>query len=214
MRACTTRAVRCEIWVRGAVEGVDAVLVSRCSTRASSLGAAARPRTSLCSTLSRFLLFPSVSIAPIASRDAHVPHIQQGCTTGTHSAEAPKPAVARSAGVSSFKEPVPAPLSNGSAAAAPVQPPPRPTAPRTPPKPTVYVEEEDDLTVLVAPGAKCLRTGCNHTFVSDEVSRTGNGSDAECVYHPAPVSRPSLFAGNRFPDTSLAAPFPRRKQGV
>lgn len=48
-------------------------------------------------------------------------------------------------------------------------------------------EEEDDLSVPVAVGTTCKRKGCGKSFVSDEVSRSGDGEEAVCVYHPLPV---------------------------
>ncbi|KZV93335.1 chord-domain-containing protein [Exidia glandulosa HHB12029] len=106
-----------------------------------------------------------------------------GCTTGAHTAEAPKAEPARSTGISNYKDPAPAPTNADS---APAPPPPPPTIPPPQPKPVVYVEEPDDLTVPVAPGTQCLRTGCKKTFISDEASRLGDGPEAECQYHPAP----------------------------
>ncbi|KAK7023967.1 translation initiation factor IF-2 [Favolaschia claudopus] len=43
----------------------------------------------------------------------------------------------------------------------------------TPPPPVL--EEDDDLSIPVAAGTKCKRNGCNAAFVSDEVSRVGDG---------------------------------------
>jgi hypothetical protein len=57
----------------------------------------------------------------------------------------------------------------------------------TPLPPPKIVEDEDDLEAKVDPGTKCLRSGCKHTFVSDEASR-GDGDQSECTYHPMPVS--------------------------
>lgn len=108
-----------------------------------------------------------------------------GCTTGKHSAEAPKAEPARSTGISNYKEPTPAPQ-DAPAVPAPVPaPPPAKVAPQ-PPKPVVYVEEPDDLDAPVPPGTLCMRNGCKKPFVSDEASRRGDGPDAECIYHPAP----------------------------
>lgn len=53
------------------------------------------------------------------------------------------------------------------------------------------IEEEDDLSIEVAPGTHCRRTGCKALFVSDELSRSGDGEEAVCIYHPSPVL--SLF---------------------
>ncbi|KAH7103923.1 HSP20-like chaperone [Auriculariales sp. MPI-PUGE-AT-0066] len=107
-----------------------------------------------------------------------------GCTVGKHTSQAPKTEVARSTGISNFKEPAQTP-ENGNNSATSEAPRPLPTVKPVAPKPIVYVEEEDDTSVAVATGVKCLRNGCKHTFVSDEVSR-GVGPDAQCVYHPAP----------------------------
>lgn len=48
-------------------------------------------------------------------------------------------------------------------------------------------EEEDDLSVAVAPGTECRRKGCSVTFVSDAGNRIGDGEGTVCTYHPAPV---------------------------
>ncbi|KAI0341755.1 chord-domain-containing protein [Trametopsis cervina] len=105
-----------------------------------------------------------------------------GCMQGLHTDEAPKqepskaaPATTLSAKTdagtgketySSVTAPAPLP------AAPPLQPPPPPA------------EEEDDTAVPVAAGTICRRTGCGKSFISDEVSRHGDGPEAECVYHP------------------------------
>jgi hypothetical protein len=56
-------------------------------------------------------------------------------------------------------------------------------APPPPPEP----EEEDDHSVSVSAGTLCRRKGCGKAFVSDEVSRHGDGPEAKCVYHPKSV---------------------------
>lgn len=56
-----------------------------------------------------------------------------------------------------------------------------------PPPPQEVVEEEDDLDAPVAEGTKCLRNGCKHAFVSDEISRR-DGEESNCYYHPRGVS--------------------------
>ena len=105
---------------------------------------------------------------------------------GLHSTEAPKqeppkptPSVdlttsKAESGVETFSStPAPAPL---------------PTAPvvqQAPPPP----EEEDDPSVPVPAGTVCRRKGCGKAFVSDEVSRHGEGPEAECIYHPKTVGR-------------------------
>ncbi|KAG6832678.1 hypothetical protein H0H92_012250 [Tricholoma furcatifolium] len=50
-----------------------------------------------------------------------------------------------------------------------------PSLPPQPAIPTPIVIEEDDLTVVVAPGTACRRTGCKTTFISDVVNRQGDG---------------------------------------
>ncbi|KAK0458528.1 chord-domain-containing protein, partial [Desarmillaria tabescens] len=52
--------------------------------------------------------------------------------------------------------------------------------------PPPAIEEEDDLSVPVALGTKCLRKGCGKLFVSDELNRLGDGEGTVCVYHPSP----------------------------
>jgi len=47
-------------------------------------------------------------------------------------------------------------------------------------------EEEDDLSVAVAPGTECGRKGCSVSFVSDAENRIGDGEGTICTYHPAP----------------------------
>lgn len=63
--------------------------------------------------------------------------------------------------------------------------------PLLPPPPQELIEEEDDLDATVTAGTKCLRNGCKHTFVSDEVSRR-DGEESNCHYHPREVSVCSL----------------------
>lgn len=60
--------------------------------------------------------------------------------------------------------------------------------PITPLTHAAYVEEEDDISVHVPPGAPCQRRGCYTNYISDEISRLGDGEGTVCVYHPAPVS--------------------------
>ncbi|KAK0210240.1 hypothetical protein DFS33DRAFT_1402956 [Desarmillaria ectypa] len=52
--------------------------------------------------------------------------------------------------------------------------------------PPPAIEEEDDLSIPVAVGTKCLRKGCGKLFVSDELNRLGDGEGTVCVYHPSP----------------------------
>ncbi|KAF8894476.1 hypothetical protein BD779DRAFT_1501314 [Infundibulicybe gibba] len=54
------------------------------------------------------------------------------------------------------------------------------------PPPKQAIEEEDDLAAPVNPGVQCRRNGCGIRFVSDEVSRQGEGEGAVCIYHPSP----------------------------
>ena len=56
-----------------------------------------------------------------------------------------------------------------------------------PPAPAPVIEDEDDVDVPVGTGTKCLRTGCKHTFVSQEESR-GEGTQSQCTYHPKSAS--------------------------
>lgn len=72
------------------------------------------------------------------------------------------------------------------------------SAPLAAAPPTQFVlfsppEEEDDLSVTIAPGTQCRRKGCSAAFASDAENRIGNGEDTVCTYHPAPV-RFRLFA--------------------
>ncbi|KAJ7582645.1 HSP20-like chaperone [Mycena floridula] len=67
------------------------------------------------------------------------------------------------------------------------------TVPSIPaPAPAPIIEEEDDLTQPVPAGKTCRRKGCGTSFVSDEVSRLGDGEATICKYHSAPV-RPTFF---------------------
>lgn len=63
-------------------------------------------------------------------------------------------------------------------------PAPPPGAQPPPPEP----EEEDDTSVSVSVGTVCRRNGCGEAFVSDQVSRHGDGPESTCVYHPKAVS--------------------------
>jgi hypothetical protein len=53
--------------------------------------------------------------------------------------------------------------------------------------PVAIIEEEDDTSVAVKPGAPCRRNGCNISFVSDVVNRQSDGENAMCTYHPGLV---------------------------
>ncbi|KAI0093563.1 chord-domain-containing protein [Irpex rosettiformis] len=108
-----------------------------------------------------------------------------GCMQGLHTTEAAKedpPKPTTSVGLTATKtesgketfssSPAPTPLPSTPAALPPPPPP----------------EEEDDLSVPVSEGTICRRKGCGKAFVSDEVSRHGEGPESECVYHPkAPI---------------------------
>lgn len=54
-------------------------------------------------------------------------------------------------------------------------------------------EEEDDISAPVSVGATCRHKGCGKTYVSDEVSRLGEGEEAICVYHPKAVRRTAVY---------------------
>ncbi|KAH0830452.1 HSP20-like chaperone [Lanmaoa asiatica] len=49
-----------------------------------------------------------------------------------------------------------------------------------------HPEEEDDLSVAIAPGTQCRHKGCRVAFASDAENRIGNGEGTVCTYHPAP----------------------------
>lgn len=53
-------------------------------------------------------------------------------------------------------------------------------------------EDEDDPSIPVETGTKCLRNGCRHLFISQDTSR-GTGEESQCVYHPMPVRTASLL---------------------
>ncbi|KAG6379056.1 HSP20-like chaperone [Boletus reticuloceps] len=81
-----------------------------------------------------------------------------------------------------------------------------------------HTEEEDDLSIAVAPGIECRHKGCRVIFVSDAENRIGNGEGTVCTYHPAPVRfgflatlTNSLAPIDRF--IHSAAHLPRGKQG-
>jgi hypothetical protein len=126
----------------------------------------------------------------------------KGCTTGTHSNE-------KQSEITSLGRPAPAPGLAPNVAPPPASSiksadtsstgqetfggPSRPVGipvgalltPRSgTPKPVE--EDEDDVDVPVEVGTKCKRNGCNKTFVSQEESRTGDGEESVCVYHPSP----------------------------
>lgn len=70
----------------------------------------------------------------------------------------------------------------------PALPPPT-SVPTQPRPPSVEVQElEDDLSASVPAGTVCKRNGCGKEYVSDEVSRLGDGVEATCTYHPKSVS--------------------------
>lgn len=51
-----------------------------------------------------------------------------------------------------------------------------------------FEEEEDDLSAPVAAGTQCRHSGCSTEYTSDELHRKEGGAEAECTYHPKPVS--------------------------
>jgi len=51
---------------------------------------------------------------------------------------------------------------------------------------TPVIEEEDDLCASVEPGTVCKRKGCGVKFVSDDISRNGDGEGTVCTYHSSP----------------------------
>lgn len=53
--------------------------------------------------------------------------------------------------------------------------------------PPVVQEEEDDTSIPVPVDTPCRRSGCGAKFVSEEISRLGEGMGTVCKYHPAPV---------------------------
>ncbi|KAH7909252.1 chord-domain-containing protein [Hygrophoropsis aurantiaca] len=112
-----------------------------------------------------------------------------GCTLSTHTNEVPKTAT-------STQQPLPnvnltmtkSPGGKEVYSSTPV----KPAATRTPSAAPLQaekapvVEDEDDLTIPISPGALCRRKGCGVAFVSDEVNRLGDGDGTVCSYHPAP----------------------------
>ncbi|KZS99128.1 CS-domain-containing protein [Sistotremastrum niveocremeum HHB9708] len=59
-------------------------------------------------------------------------------------------------------------------------------APVAPAAPTPAPLAEDDLDAPVEPGTKCKRQACGKTYISDALSRHGDGEEAVCVFHPLP----------------------------
>ncbi|TCD66684.1 hypothetical protein EIP91_001038 [Steccherinum ochraceum] len=107
------------------------------------------------------------------------------CTTGSHSTEAPKVEAPKPSADVNLK------VTEGKdgkevyfQSATPATSLPVSTAPRDPPP--LPEEEEDDLSAPAVPGTTCKRKGCGKSYVSDEVSRNGDGEEAVCVYHPMP----------------------------
>ncbi|KAF9999591.1 hypothetical protein BGZ80_003468 [Entomortierella chlamydospora] len=114
-----------------------------------------------------------------------------GCSVGRHT-DAPREEFAPASSsekveVESVTPAAPAPTAvdkNGTetygsapAVATPVvKPAPAPAA-----APEPIVEDEDDLSIPVSVGKTCMRRGCGHAYVSEEVSR---GDKASCQYHP------------------------------
>ncbi|KAG5349791.1 hypothetical protein C0989_001862 [Termitomyces sp. Mn162] len=60
------------------------------------------------------------------------------------------------------------------------------SVPHHPPAVAPIEVEEDDLSVVIAPGTACRRNGCKAIFVSDAINRQGDGEGTVCTYHPAP----------------------------
>ncbi|KAJ1307783.1 hypothetical protein OPQ81_001869 [Rhizoctonia solani] len=120
-----------------------------------------------------------------------------GCAYGTHTSEKVAPAApvvtAPSANNKAGIESATAALS-----LAPPVPPTTATVPQaravTPAPPADIVEDEDDLSVAVAPGTMCKRPGCRKQFVSDEESRQGDGEGAQCKYH---ANQPLFHEGSK-----------------
>ncbi|KAH8106764.1 HSP20-like chaperone [Cristinia sonorae] len=108
-----------------------------------------------------------------------------GCATGSHSSkvpqvDAPKPKESTNIKVTESKDGKEVYTTTPLVVATP----PSIAGPREPAPPPE--EEEDDLSVPVKVGTSCKRKGCGKSFVSDEVSRSGEGDEATCVYHPMP----------------------------
>ncbi|CAG8481619.1 8637_t:CDS:2 [Dentiscutata erythropus] len=118
-----------------------------------------------------------------------------GCTKGRHSNEVPPPTESNE--TSKESETVSSKLSieptvdkngvevyNSGPTYTPIQS--KPAEPPQKAKPSPQEEkpeEEDDLSIPVAPGTVCKRASCNTAYVDDETSRN-EGSQSECVYHP------------------------------
>jgi hypothetical protein len=117
----------------------------------------------------------------------------QPCTTGNHTAAAPVSAASTTSAKPS--EPNHVTVENGvetySTGAAKAGPSSAATAPikmEAPPA-EPEKEEEDDLSIPVADGARCKRRACGATWEGEDVSR-GDGEKAKCRYHPLGVSLP------------------------
>ena len=76
-----------------------------------------------------------------------------------------------------------------------------------------FEEEEDDLSAPVAAGTQCRYSGCSTEYTSDELHRKEGGAEAECTYHPKPVSWTSLHP-IPIPSNLSSAYLPRGKQGA
>ncbi|KAJ4488480.1 HSP20-like chaperone [Lentinula aciculospora] len=112
----------------------------------------------------------------------------KGCVeTDRHTNDMPDPKFSAPAGSASVKEVAKTPPKEHDALFNPV-PPPTAVVKAIPAPPLLSppVEEEDDLSVMITPGTRCRRKGCNVTFISDEENRVGNGEGSRCTYHPAP----------------------------
>ena len=129
----------------------------------------------------------------------------QGCSTGTHTDEAPKAPPPKAAPQVDLKMTSSAAgaetyTSRGSASGTST---PSRAAPEAAPAPK-FVEEEDDPSVAPAAGTSCRHNGCSVAFVSDALHRAEGGEEAECTYHPKPVSTTPLCATVPAPNTRTA----------
>ncbi|KAJ3526086.1 hypothetical protein NM688_g8303 [Phlebia brevispora] len=110
-----------------------------------------------------------------------------GCTKGEHHSNAPEPQTPKPSANITSTTPQPLPqvqISTPVQTTTPAQTFTTKVASPTLPVPTPQEEEEDDLSIPVSPGTTCRHKGCGKVFVSDEVSRLGDGEGATCTYHP------------------------------
>jgi hypothetical protein len=61
-------------------------------------------------------------------------------------------------------------------------------------------DEEDDMSLPVADGARCKRRACGATWEGQDVSR-GDGEKAKCRYHPLGVSFSHVQEGQNLTDS-------------